>query len=125
MAEVKAILKGYRQTPRKTRTMVSLVKGKRVADAFNILDYTIKRPALPIKKLISSAVANAKSLGLPEAELFVKDIRVDNGGMFKRIRPASRGSAHQIKRRSSHITVILSSNNSQFSKKNGKSNKSK
>ena len=111
MAEVKAQLNSYRQTPRKTRTIVSLIKGKKLQDAFNILDFTIKRPAAPIKKLIRSAAANAKHLGLQEDSLFVKDVQVNNGGMFKRIRPASRGAAHPIKRRSSHVTVVLSTEN--------------
>ncbi len=111
MAEVRAKLSGYRQTPRKTRAVVSLIKGKKLQDVFNILDFTIKRPANPIKKLISSAVANAKNLGLSADSLFVKDIRVDQASVIKRIRPASRGSAHPIKRRSSHITVVLSTDN--------------
>ncbi len=108
MAESKAILRSYRQTPRKTRRVAVLIKGKKVSDAKNLLDYTIKRPALPIKKLLSSAVANAKSQGLAEESLFVKDIRVDNGGMFKRFRPASRGSAHPVKKRMSHLIVVVS-----------------
>jgi len=107
MAEAKAILRNYRQTPRKTRRVSALVKGKKVEDAFNILDFAIKKSALPIKKLILSAVANAKTQGLSAESLFIKEIRVDKAQVLKRIRPASRGSAHQIRKHSSHIAVVL------------------
>ncbi|MFZ3020212.1 MAG: 50S ribosomal protein L22 [Minisyncoccia bacterium] len=107
MAEARAILKNYRQTPRKTRRVGALVRGKRVEDAYNILDFAIKRPAAPIKKLISSAVANAKAQGLSVEGLYVKEIRIDQAQVMKRIRPASRGSAHPVKKRSSHVIVIL------------------
>ena len=107
MAEAKAILRNYRQTPRKTRRVSALVKGKKVEDAFNILDFAIKKSALPIKKLISSAVANAKTQGLSAESLYIKEIRIDKAQVLKRIRPASRGSAHQIRKHSSHITVVL------------------
>lgn len=111
MAEVKAILKSYRQTPRKTRRVAQLVKGKRAEDAINILDFTIKRPASPINKLLKSAITNAKSQGLSAENLFVKEIRVDQAQVMKRIRPASRGSAHPVKKRMSHVMVVLSTDN--------------
>ena len=117
MAESKAVLKSLRLSPRKVRTVVSLVKGKSVNDAFNILDYAVKRSALPVKKLLISAVANAKSQGLKEDGLYIKDIRVDQAQTLKRTRPASRGSAHPIKKRSSHIMVVLTTENPKPNKK--------
>ncbi len=108
MAQATAYLKGYRQTPRKTRIVAKLVQGKRVEEALTLLDFAVKRPALPLRKLISSAISNARALGLAEDDLFIKEMRVDNGGMIKRFRPASRGAAHPVRRRSSHITIVLS-----------------
>lgn len=108
MAEASAQLNGYRQTPRKTRRVADLMRGKSVADAGVILQFTIKRPASPLKKLLDSAVANAKSQGLSEENLFVKEVRVDAGTVMRKIRPASRGSAHPIRRRTSHVQLTLS-----------------
>ncbi len=111
MAETTAKLNSLRLSPRKVRSVVSLVKGKSVEDAMYNLDFAIKRAALPVKKVIESAVANAKNNGISSEKLFVKDVRVDQAQTLKRIRPASRGSAHPIKKRSSHIMVILTTEN--------------
>ena len=105
---MKATLYNYRQSPRKVRLITDLVKGKRVANALTELSFLTKRGALPIKKLIASAVANAvNGLGISEGELIVKDIRVDKGIVLQRRMPRARGSAFPIKKRTSHIIVIL------------------
>lgn len=108
MAEAKAKLSTYRQSPRKVRLIADLVRGKKVADAIDLLTFTPKRAAAPVKKLLSSAVANAKNLNLPAEELVVKEIKVDEGATLYRRRPRSRGMANPIRKRTSHISVTLS-----------------
>jgi large subunit ribosomal protein L22 len=77
---MKAELKTYNQSPRKVRLVTDLVKGKKVADAIVALSFLPKRASLPIKKLIESAAANAKSQGEDVKDLTVKNIRVDSAG---------------------------------------------
>ncbi len=105
---MKAFLANYRQSPRKVRLVATLIKGKTVAVALSELDFIPRRSSLPIKKLISSAVANAShNFNVSSAELYIKDLRVDKGLTIKRFMPASRGRAHGIKKRSSHISLTL------------------
>ena len=104
---MKAFLKNYRQSPRKVRLVADLVRGKKVNDALARLDFAAKRASLPIKKLLLSAVANAKQSGATEENLFVKEIRVDKGVTMKRIMPAAMGSAHRINKRTSQVVLIL------------------
>ena len=105
---MKAILSNYRQSPRKVRLVASLMKGKPVAQSMNELDALTKRAALPLKKLISSAVANARhNFETAEGELVIKSMRVDKGTIMKRSMPRARGSASPIWKRSSHIVVEL------------------
>lgn len=105
---MKAFLKNYRQSPRKVRVVADLVRGKRVSEARVILRTTTKRSVSPLLKLLESAVANAKHNDkVPPELLRVKDIRVDQGPTMKRFRPVSRGSAHPIKKRTSHISIFL------------------
>ena len=105
---MKAFLKNYRQSPRKVRLVADLVKGKRVNHALALLALNSKRANAPIAKLISSAAANAQHNGnTGDKELFIKDLRVDDGIVMKRAMPRARGSAFQILKRTSHITVEL------------------
>ena len=104
---MKAFLKNYRQSPRKVRLVAALIKGKGVNEASVELDFLAKRASLPIKKLLQSAVANAKSQGVAAENLFVKDIRVDKGIVMKRVMPAAMGSAHRINKRTSRILLTL------------------
>lgn len=108
---MKAILKNYRQSPRKVRLVAKSVRGKSVTEAQNILHFMPKRAALPIKKLIDSAVANAKNSGADVSDLVVKNIEVNMGFTLKRIRPRARGSAFGIKKRTSHVVVTLAAKN--------------
>ena len=103
MAEGRAQLNDYRQSPRKVRLVADAVRGKSVEEAFNILNFIPKHAGLPIKKLIASAYANA---GKTEG-LIVKTIRVDSGPTLYRRRPRSRGMANPIRKRTSHIIVTL------------------
>ena len=107
MVQAKAQLKTYRQSPRKVRLVAGLVRGKKVDQAITLLAFTAKRSSLPILKLISSALANAKSLSFPTENLVIKEIKVDEGTTLYRRRPRSRGMANPIRKRTSHISVIL------------------
>lgn len=104
---MKAFLKNFRQAPRKVRLIGDLIKGKKVIDAETELNALIKRGALPIKKLLDSAVANAKQNGIEKENLMVLNVRVDKGVVLKRFRPRARGSASRINKRNSHIEIIL------------------
>ncbi|MCB9812267.1 50S ribosomal protein L22 [Candidatus Nomurabacteria bacterium] len=104
---MKAILKNYRQSPRKVRLIADLVRGKKAADALATLNFVDKRAAQPFAKVISSAVANAKQQGAKEEELFIKAVQVNKAPTFKRSMPRARGSASRINKRNSHISVEL------------------
>ncbi len=107
---MKAILKNYRQSPRKVRLVAKSIRGKTAAQASMILDFMPKRAADPIKKLIDSAVANARvNNGIDVADLIVKNIEINQGVTLKRYRPRARGSAYRINKRTSHIVVTLES----------------
>jgi large subunit ribosomal protein L22 len=104
---MKAFLKNYRQSPRKVRLVAGLVKGKKVNDAVAELNFLAKRAGEPIKKLLMSAVANAKQQGVDAENLFVKELRVDKGIIMKRMMPAAMGSGHRINKRTSHLNILL------------------
>lgn len=104
---MKAFLKNYRQSPRKVRLVATLVKGKNVSEAIAELDFLAKRAGGPIKKLLLSAVANAKNMGIEQENLFIKELRVDKGITMKRMMPAAMGSGHRINKRTSHLNILL------------------
>jgi large subunit ribosomal protein L22 len=104
---MKAYLKNYRQSPRKVRLVANLIKGKKVEDALVNLDFLVKRAGTPIRKLISSALANAQQLGKEKENLYIKELRVDKGIVMKRMMPAAMGSGHRINKRTSNISVLL------------------
>lgn len=104
---MKAFLKNYRQSPRKVRLVAGLIKGKKAEEAMIELDFLARRSAFPIKKLLQSAIANAKQLGREVENLYVKELRVDKGIVMKRIMPVAMGSAHRINKRTSHLTLVL------------------
>ena len=106
--EVKARAKFIRTSPRKARLVTDLIKGKGVEEALNILGFTKKAPAKIIAKLLKSAVADADQMkNLNVDTLFIKQITVDQGPTMKRYRPRAMGRATTIRRRMSHITVVL------------------
>ncbi|MBX4181515.1 50S ribosomal protein L22 [Candidatus Parcubacteria bacterium] len=107
MAEAKAHLKNYRQSPRKVRLVASAVRGKTPAQAIDILAFTAKRAATPLQKLVASALANAKNLEMPVENLVIKALTVDEGATLYRRRSRSRGMANPIRKRTSHVTIIL------------------
>lgn len=106
--EWNASLKNIRISPRKARLVVDAVRGKSVREAIAILDTVHKKSSLPVKKLIQSAVANAKKQdSILEAQLKVEKIFVDAGITLKRFRPRAFGRAYTIRKRSSHISLTL------------------
>ena len=104
---MKAYLKNYRQAPRKVRLVATLIKGKSVAIADLELKHLAKRAALPMEKLLASAVANAKMGGADVENLFVKEIRVDKGVVMKRQMPRAFGRAAPIHKHNSHVILVL------------------
>ncbi|GAC1386700.1 MAG: 50S ribosomal protein L22 [Candidatus Saccharimonadales bacterium] len=105
---VKAIAKGVRMSPRKVGVVADLVRGRSVADALTILEHTPRRSALPVRKVIESARANAEhNHNLKPDTLKIITIHVTHGPSLKRFRPAAHGRALPFERRSSHITVIV------------------
>jgi large subunit ribosomal protein L22 len=106
--EVKAYAKSLRMSPRKVRLVVDLIRGKKVASALAQLQFSPRAATLPISKLVKSAVANAKhNYDLVEDNLFIKSIFVDGGATLKRSMPRAQGRATPIRKRTSHITVVL------------------
>ncbi len=104
---MKAILRNYRQSPRKVRLLADLVRGKKVNDALRTLAFVDKRASGPFIKVINSAVANAKGEGREADTLKIAKVTVDKGEVSTRFMPRARGSASPINRRSSHIAVEL------------------
>lgn len=105
---MKAILKTYRQSPRKVRLLADLIRGKKIGDARNALMFADKKSAPIVLKLLDSAISNAKNNGnTSDADLFVKSVTVDKGVTMKRIMPRARGSAFPINKRTSHIAIEL------------------
>ena len=108
MPEARAKLTNYRQSPRKVRLVADAVRGKSVEEAITTLSFIPKRSALPLQKLIASALANAKTLSLPTENLIVKEIKVDAGTTLYRSQPRSyRGGNSTIRKRTSHVSVML------------------
>lgn len=106
--EAKASLKYARVGCQKARLVADLVRGKDVSDAVKTLTYLNKKSALMIKKLIESAVANAdhkKTMDIDK--LYVKTITVDGGPVLKRFMPRAQGRAFGLRKKTSHINVIL------------------
>ena len=109
--EAYAIAKGVRIAPRKARLVIDLIRGKSVAEAVKILKNINKEAARLSRKVLVSAVANAENnLGLNKADLVVKEAVVNEGQTMKRMRFGSRGHVDPIKKRTSHIRIVVSDN---------------
>ncbi len=106
--EAKAITKYVRISPRKVRQVVDLIRGKKVDEALAILKYTPKRASEVVTKVVKSAAANAENnLQLDKDELFVTACYVDQGPTLKRYQPRAMGRADVLRKRTSHITVMV------------------
>ena len=105
---ITAKLNDYRQSPRKVKLVAALIRGKKVDQAIDILMLTVKRASDPIMALLNSAIANAKNnFNLAKEDLFVKSLAVDNGAILYRRMPRARGVAYAIRKRTSHLTLVL------------------
>jgi len=94
--------------PRKVRAVAHLIKGKKASEAFSQLDYFVRRPARPLKKLLDSAIANAENnFNMIRDNLYIKAITVDEGVKLKRFRAKGFGRAAAIQKKTSHIRLIL------------------
>jgi large subunit ribosomal protein L22 len=107
--EVTARLRYLRGSAQKVRLVANLIRGKSAQDAVHILDVTNKAAAQHVQKCLKSAIANAENRDdhVDVDRLYVKEIFVDGGPMFKRIRPAPMGRAFRVLKRQSHITIKL------------------
>jgi large subunit ribosomal protein L22 len=102
-------------SPRKMRLVADQVRGENIDKALAILKFSPKEASRRLEKLLLSAVSNWQAKNeqgdIENAELFVKEIKVDGGSMLKRLRPAPQGRAHRIRKRSNHVTLVLGTNN--------------
>jgi large subunit ribosomal protein L22 len=106
--EAKAVARFVRVSPRKVRLVMDEIRGMKVEDALKQLSYSPQKGAAILKKLIDSAVANATANSEIDVDtLFVKRVFADEGPTWKRFRPRAMGRATRIRKRSSHLTVIL------------------
>jgi large subunit ribosomal protein L22 len=106
--KARAQAKYVRQSPYKVRLVLDLVRGMPVDEARATLDFTNRRAAPTIKKVLESAVANAEhNFALDADELFISEAFADEGPTLKRWRPRARGRATRIRKRTSHITIVV------------------
>ncbi len=106
--EARAILRFIRVSPRRVRLVVDQIRGKEVEKALDILKYTPKRSAAIVAKVLKSAIANAENTQSVDVDrLYVKRALVDEGGMWKRFMPRAMGRATRVRKRLSHITLVI------------------
>ena len=107
--EAVAILRNYPTSPRKMRLLADLIRGERVEKALAILEHSTKHPAVPMRKLVLSAIDNWKQKNEDgdEGLLVIKTIMVDGARVIKRMRPAPQGRGYRVRKRSNHVTVIV------------------
>ena len=106
--EARAVVRHIRMSPRKARQVVDLIRNKAVGEALTILQFTPRGASPVVEKLLKSAIANAENnYDMDVDSLYVAECFVDQGPTMKRIRPRARGMADRIRKRTSHITVIL------------------
>jgi large subunit ribosomal protein L22 len=104
----RATAKHVRISSRKVKLVIDLIRGKSVEEANMILTQTPKAAALPVLKVMNSAIANAENnLEMNRADLYVAEAYANQGPTWKRIMPRARGSADRIRKRTSHITIVL------------------
>jgi large subunit ribosomal protein L22 len=106
--ESRAVARYIRIPPRKVRLIMDEIRGRRVEEALNQLSFAPKKGAFILKKLINSAVANAEqNFEMDVDKLYIKQIYADEGPTLKRFRPRAMGRATRIRKRTSHLTVVL------------------
>ncbi|MDR0198957.1 MAG: 50S ribosomal protein L22 [Streptococcaceae bacterium] len=108
ITSAKALARTVRVSPRKTRLVLDMIRGKQVADAIAILKFTPTSAAHEVEKVLNSAIANAENnFGLERADLIVSETFANEGPTMKRFRPRAKGSASPINKRTTHITVVV------------------
>ena len=113
MAEARALLRYAKLSPQKARLVIDLIRGKKAGEALTILKFTLKRPARIVSKVLRSAVANAEQKDLGDVDaLRVSRAFVDGGPVQKRFQARAMGRGAPIKKRTSHITVVVSPDDS-------------
>lgn len=106
--ETRAVAKFVRISPRKIRLVMDQVRGKQVGEALNMLSFAPQRGARIIKKLVNSAIANAEqNTSVDVDSLYIMRVYADEGPTLKRWRPRAQGRATSIRKRTSHLTVVL------------------
>jgi large subunit ribosomal protein L22 len=106
--ETRAVAKFVRISPRKIRLVMDQVRGKQVGEALNMLSFAPQRGARILKKLVNSAIANAEqNAGVDVDSLYIMRVYADEGPTLKRWRPRAQGRATSIRKRTSHLTVVL------------------
>src|SRR4026209_1124399 len=107
--EAVAKLRNYPTSPRKMRLLADLIRGKKVDKVLAILEHNTQHPAVPLRKLVLSAINNwkQKNENGDVHELVVKTIMVDGGRTLKRMRPAPQGRGYRVRKRSNHVTVVV------------------
>lgn len=121
--EAKAVARHLRVTPMKARRVVDLVRGKQTVEALAILKFAQQGASEPVYKLVASAVANARvkadreGLAFNEDELFISEAYVDEGPTMKRFQPRAQGRAYRINKRTSHVTVVVATEDKKEAKK--------
>jgi len=110
--EAKAILRYARISSRKVKIVADLIRGKKVDEALAIVKFTPKASSEILEKLLKSAIANAENNhGMNRGNLIVSEIYANQGPTLKRIRPAAKGSAVRIRKRTCHITIVVKEEN--------------
>jgi large subunit ribosomal protein L22 len=111
--EAVAKLNNYPTSPRKMRLLADLIRGMEVDKALGVLQFNPKHPAVPLYKLLKSAINNWEQKNsdakVEDAGLIVKTIMVDGGRVIRRMRPAPQGRGYRIRKRSNHVTLIVDS----------------
>ncbi|WP_347350830.1 50S ribosomal protein L22 [Intrasporangium sp.] len=120
--QARALARHVRVSPMKARRVVDLIRGKRATEAITVLTFAPQAASEPVRKVVESAIANARvradreSVAFDERNLVIAEAFVDEGPTMKRFRPRAQGRAGRINKRTSHITVVVAENN----KNNGK-----
>ena len=111
--EAVAKLNNYPTSPRKMRLLADLIRGMEVEKALGVLQFNPKHPAVPMYKLLKSAINNWEQkntdVKVEDAKLIVKTVMVDGGRVIKRMRPAPQGRGYKVRKRSNHVTLIVDS----------------
>jgi len=129
LGAVTARLRNEPSSPRKMRLVADMIRGVRVSKALNLLKYEPKHASARLEKLLLSAISDWQTknedIKLEDADLYIKEIKVDSGRMLKRLRPAPQGRAHRIRKRSNHVMLVLDSFSSSQQDEETVSDKSK